>query len=130
MALNENAQKLVDALRSGDYKQARDKLRRGDSYCCLGVACDISGLGEWGWHRGRLEYWVDGNALPLENDEEVCPGYMTLPERVREWVGFADERGRYGGSEHWSLMEHNDSGMSFQEIADLIESEPEGLFGS
>jgi len=31
------------ALRSGTYRQAEGRLRRGDSYCCLGVATCISG---------------------------------------------------------------------------------------
>jgi hypothetical protein len=35
------------ALESGKYPQAKRKLRRGDGFCCLGVACDISGLGAW-----------------------------------------------------------------------------------
>ena len=37
----EHLRKWVEALRSGDYKQAEGALSRGDSYCCLGVACDI-----------------------------------------------------------------------------------------
>ena len=45
--LNENAKKLVAALRSGRYRQARTKLRKADRYCCLGVACEISKLGKW-----------------------------------------------------------------------------------
>jgi hypothetical protein len=31
----------VAALRSGDYKQARERLRRNGSHCCLGVLCDL-----------------------------------------------------------------------------------------
>jgi hypothetical protein len=38
---------LVAALRSGRYKQIRGSLKRGDCFCADGVACDISGLGEW-----------------------------------------------------------------------------------
>lgn len=39
-------QKLwVDALRSGEYKQGHGALhretKRGDRFCCLGVACDL-----------------------------------------------------------------------------------------
>ena len=39
-------QKLVDALRSRKYKQGVGRLRIDDKFCCLGVACDISGLGK------------------------------------------------------------------------------------
>ena len=37
--------KWVEALRSGKYKQGRGQLRLGDTYCCLGVLCDIMGTG-------------------------------------------------------------------------------------
>ena len=38
----------VKALRSGKYKRAVGQLHDADgNYCVLGVACDISGLGEW-----------------------------------------------------------------------------------
>ena len=51
--MNEAAKAWVDALRSGRFRQARHALRvleydsRLPSLCCLGVACEISGLGEW-----------------------------------------------------------------------------------
>lgn len=31
----------IKALRSGKFKQARNKLKHGDGYCCLGVACVV-----------------------------------------------------------------------------------------
>lgn len=39
----EIADKWVTALRSGKYKQGRFTLKKGDTYCCLGVLCEISG---------------------------------------------------------------------------------------
>jgi hypothetical protein len=50
-----------------------------------------------------------------------------LPEAVRIWIGFNTRAGRMDASDN-NLASYNDSGMSFDEIADLIESEPEGLF--
>lgn len=35
------------ALRSGKYKQGKGQLRDGDNFCCLGVLCDVSGVGKW-----------------------------------------------------------------------------------
>lgn len=32
----------VKALRSGEYRQRHGQLRRGDAYCCLGVAADVA----------------------------------------------------------------------------------------
>lgn len=37
----------IVALRSEEYKQGRKKLKVGDRFCCLGVLCDLSKVGEW-----------------------------------------------------------------------------------
>ena len=47
MALTEAQEKWAVALESGDYQQTDGLLRKGDGYCCLGVGCDLSALGEW-----------------------------------------------------------------------------------
>jgi hypothetical protein len=36
--------KWIGALRSGDFEQGRQRLKCGDSYCCLGVLCEVAGL--------------------------------------------------------------------------------------
>lgn len=45
------AEKLVEALRSGDYEQTRFYLRYDGGFCCIGVMCDVyrkeTGNGEW-----------------------------------------------------------------------------------
>jgi uncharacterized protein YdbL (DUF1318 family) len=111
--LNPNAQKLVDALRSGEYEQTTSWLRYGDAMCCLGVACDLSATdvgGQW-----------DGYVFAVSGERKDA----LLPEAVREWLGFSDQAGAYGDD---SLSDKNDTGATFAEIADIIESEPEGLF--
>ena len=113
MALNENAQKWVDALRSGEYGQTVHQLRQGDKYCCLGVACEISGLAEW----DRDEH----------GDRAYLGHGLNLPPDVVEWLGLNDHGGGFGNGLR-SLVFENDDGASFSEIADIIESEPEGLF--
>lgn len=74
----------VEALESGRYTQARSELRcvwSGNSgaesadYCCLGVACDISGLGQWKDPMSPT-YEVDGVSSAL-----------LLPPAVSEWLG-------------------------------------------
>lgn len=43
-----NMAKWIVALRSGKYTQGHGRLRDGvGQMCCLGVLCEISGLGEW-----------------------------------------------------------------------------------
>ena len=112
----QHRKELVEALRSGKYQQGFERLRDGNRFCCLGVACDISGLGEW----YKFTY--------LEEK-------YSLPDEVIDYYGFNSTGGyfnifseNYIEDEDISLIRKNDSGSSFEEIADIIEKEPEGMF--
>lgn len=108
--LNPNAQKWVDALRSGKYKQGIGQLRRGDTFCCLGVACDIA-------REDLKEEWrgedFDGNDL-------------ILPTSVQMWLGMENRSG-FIASIGSKLAAMNDRGTSFAEIANLIEDHADEL---
>lgn len=122
--MNENAKKWVAALRSGEYQQGMDALRDGDRFCCLGVACDVyrkaTGDGEWtdmvfSVDRGDWDEWSSAS----------------LPDAVRKWIGLQTAFGDWDATpenEFGCLSGANDSGEPFAKIADIIESEPEGLF--
>lgn len=110
----ENRKKWVSALRSGNYQQGTEALRNGDEYCCLGVACDISGLGKW----ANSEYIV-------VQGRETYSHFTHLPSSVKEWLGLLSANGAYRSD--FSLIMRNDDGDTFLEIADIIESEPEDL---
>jgi hypothetical protein len=92
--------KWIDALRSGEYPQARGALTDGEGFCCLGVLCKISGV------------MIEGNNC-LEDGEIV--GYLP----VHKLTGLH--------SDLYEVWERND-GMgsnaphSFQEMADYIEA--------
>ena len=105
----EMKKKWLDALRSGGYKQGRLCLRRGDEFCCLGVLCDISGLGKW------LGPNDDG-----EDHYEVGSEYEWAypPKAVRDVAGLDYENPLVGVR---TLGDINDEGATFEEIADLIE---------
>ena len=123
--------KLVEALRSGEYVQARDSLRSEGGYCCLGVACEIYRQEEGGpdWDRYKLYRQEEGG--PDWDYYQAHWSYgghsHNLPERVRRWLDFKRSGGLF--SEPFqrdsklveSLLDMNDSGMSFAEIADVIE---------
>jgi hypothetical protein len=113
--VNDNAKKWVAALRSGEFKQTKGRLRDTKGFCCLGVACEVyrreTGNGEW-----------DDDGL-FQGTGEV------LPRNVLRWLSLSRPNG--SGSELGvCLTERNDKGASFAEIADLIESEPDGLFAA
>jgi hypothetical protein len=108
----------VEALRSGKYAQTRGELCRirddgSPSYCCLGVAGSLLGIADEAMQRG-LDVEI-GTIGPNETYEKVKDAY-----------GLTSTLGRYARS---ALYTHNDTHQwTFEEIADLIESRPEGLF--
>lgn len=118
--MNENARKWVAALRSGEFKQGRGSLRVDDAYCCLGVACEV-------YRRDVGGSWDEFVFRCAGSRYGFC---AHLPSVVAEWLGLCDVAGDYrtGADVYRSLIDDNDSGASFEQIADLIESGPEGLF--
>lgn len=116
--MNTNAQKWVAALRSGEYPQAKGELGGPDGYCCLGVAC-------------KLYEDETGVALPKTGKRYTRTTLQGAYHPVAEWVGLRCENGTYthnGCVLGACLAEDNDTGKTFPEIADIIESEPDGLF--
>lgn len=103
----EVADRWVEALRSGKYEQGRRALRKGDTYCCLAVLCDISGISDWRHpeYGGNSEY-----------------DYVTdlLPRSVMDFAGMKSNGGDYS-IENQSLAYQNDSGTDFHAIANIIE---------
>lgn len=113
--------KWVEALRSGKYKQGRLALRpTEDSFCCLGVLCDILG-----------EKWIapheDGNAEDHFSDAEG--GTELLSRYVMKKVGLADDNPllQFGDTLATLSLLNDGSGsigpITFSEIADLIEAQ-------
>ena len=96
------------------YTQATGFLRDGDTFCCLGVLCDIAeqdGVGRW-----------EGETFK-SND---CMSNQVLITPVIEWsglnlnTGFMNFDDRHGLSV--SLTSANDGGCTFAQIADLIKA--------
>lgn len=101
-------EKWVEALRSGKYKQCQTRLRIDNSFCCLGVLCDISGMGKW---KARPDVEAGLESYDVEGDE-----YLSLPP-----VDMMNEFGL--DSDNLSdLTKMNDmNGDDFNTIADWIE---------
>lgn len=109
----EAEQRLIDALRSGEYKQGTGYLERGGRLCCLGVACRVS----------RTELPISGGATIMFGVEEV---QAYLPEVVQTELGWSTERGELNFVDRLkyeiTLDELNDEDFSFNQIADIIEA--------
>ena len=98
----EMKQKWIEALRSGVYQQGRGKLRwENNSYCCLGVLCDIVDPSGWSSEAEDQRY--------THHDREGFPPY-----EVTDKVGLLCH-------EIHNLALMNDDGVSFEEIANHIE---------
>lgn len=119
MPNTENITKWVEALRSGDFEQGKGALKDVDgNYCCLGVACEISGVVEL---REQIS-----SPLPqyVSKADDRDYSQATLPTAVKEWLGLevsnpevTDEYGVMHTLATWNDVED----ARFDQIADLIE---------
>ena len=123
----ERKAELLAALRSDDYKQGAGYLKRGDEFCCLGVATDLAvkaGLGTW----RELEGMRNSEFIPA--GETVDPGQGEcglLPREVARWLGIEEtnpivEVGDYPTRQRLTVL-NDERGYLLSEIADLIEEQ-------
>lgn len=114
--MNDNAKKWVEALRSGEYKQAQrymGVIKDGEkSYCCLGVACDLY-IKSGG--RGVTEDTLMREEGAVEAITFNALTGSRMPGAVVEWLGMYHCQQSY-------LAQLNDSGHSFDSIASYIET--------
>ena len=124
ISMNENAKKWIAALRSGEFKQGKNLLLdAAGNYCCLGVACELF-IRDGGQLEKGLVKRMGENILISFDD-----GISVSPATVKDWLGLnSDDGGFVSGGRKKSLVLANDHGETFDEIANIIESEPRGLF--
>jgi len=106
------AEQWCKALRSDEYEQGKNQLRKGDKFCCMGVLSDLAvkaGLGEW--NEGTYRH-TDGRCGKVSCDVELVLG-------VQQWSGVQTCQGQVGRDD---LIRMNDRGVGFPEIADFIEA--------
>lgn len=118
------AERWVAALRSGVYPQTtghlRDKANGVDSYCCLGVLCDLHSkscpTGSW----DGVGYCTKVRGKQRYNTEFDVP----TAEVVR-WAELSEANPTMTGG---TIAELNDNaGKTFDELADLIEASWESM---
>ena len=111
--IKERAKELAEALESGKYQQTQKRLHDKDGFCCLGVACDISGLAPW-------------VAFPDDPAVYTYRGKIgTLPPDVMTYFGFKSPAGEV--DDDTTLASMNDTGKTFSEIAAFIRENWERL---
>lgn len=120
MELTKNQKLWVEALRSGKYKQAVGVLEStSGGFCCLGVACKVAEEHGVEVVYDKLGGTLHGNQL----------GYQ---RNVQEWLGLINGDGypsdKLNVDPSLTLSSLNDSGATFEEIADIIEQHPEWYF--
>jgi len=107
--------KWLNALRNGNYTQGFGSLHVDNTYCCLGVLCEIAGY-EWEeLAQDSLVFKCPARTDWIENEEELKN--LGLPKKIHdiclnmndgtslpEEIGFPEKR-------------------SFSEIADWLESQ-------
>lgn len=129
--MNKNIKKRwVAALRSGDYQQGRFYLqtidKHGSRFCCLGVLCDLAeqdGVVEqaepFASEDGEKIHLVYNDPSPTGVDGRTA---SVLPRAVQKWSGLDSAQPvLHGRHEAYDLIGLNDSGASFECIADIIE---------
>lgn len=100
-------EKWLTALRSGEYKQGKQRLVVTNSdnqkYCCLGVLCDL---------------------YNKETGNKTWGNNLDLPDEVVKWSGVKDSNPHITmGTESVTIAWYNDNSGDFLQIADIIEKE-------
>ena len=104
------ARKWAAALASGEYKQGKGQLRKGDKFCCLGVLCNLHA-------QEHPEI-----AAKQKHKSTYLGEKGELPEHVQEWAGMNSADGYI--TYNAGLIGMNDiEGKSFAEIAKVIRKE-------
>jgi hypothetical protein len=136
----EIAKMWAEALRSGNYKQGKNCLRRYKlgvvEYCCLGVLCEIYARTQEGQQSDLITTAQFSQMLPDSIMGQECEAPYAgaseyLPDVVVNWAGMGSCNPIIPLNEPQTpqtLSDINDSlRASFNEIADIIESHVEIL---
>jgi len=114
-----------NALESGEYPQSKGSLYSSQGFCCLGVLGDLAvkaGVAKWKTVR-------ENEPKRLVTNSGASPGYLV--SEVIEWACVPKDWDECDGcfylpdshpaKPYRSLPEANDMGLSFTEIAKLIQ---------
>ncbi len=118
-------EKWLVALRSGDYKQSKFKLKDGDNgFCCLGVLSDL-------YAKEKGLEWTESEAVkPFKTvsciSETTPNSDEYLAKEVMEWAGLDKANPNVDVVDYCenTLAEFNDDcEFDFDRIAEIIEEQ-------
>lgn len=118
--LKANRKLWVDALRSNKYPQTKEVLQSKEGFCCLGVLCEIASQNNVEVRRTLTNRLV-GDTL---RNQPLVANFVGLKSKTGRFT----QKSREGYKLIQFLTALNDKGTSFEEIADIIESNPSELF--
>ena len=113
-------QEWIDALRSGKYKQGSHALRipskvkgEPDSYCCLGVLCDIV----------DPEGWGKPTTIRVEDDSMECIPHLneTGIPTLTVWIKVIKDLTTTKKNSTDFAQLNDREGWNFEKIADYLE---------
>jgi hypothetical protein len=120
--------KLAKALESGKYSQCRGSLRENNSYCCLGVACDL--YRHTIKHTRKRAAWSknpDGTRYMFLGESDFAPLAVAKWFGWRHLIGFLGENDLLGENDPMMagqrMSVRNDHGQSFKRIGTAIRAE-------
>jgi hypothetical protein len=123
---------LYNALKSGKYTQGHNQLltiklngEEQKEFCCLGVACDISGLGVW----RRMTRSPDRPVVEEYRVNDIQFDHALLPTPVATYYGWDGDRDPYiygnnEGPRYQGMSQFNDNlGWTFEQLAEGLKEE-------
>lgn len=122
--LGPEQKKWIAALRSGEFEQGERRLRTlDDKFCCLGVYEHISGTKCEPYYYNKCYRYFDKASLV-----DSFAGMTIASVRKLGLKGTLGDIVDENGIQDSALSYMNDSGKTFEEIADFIENNPEKVF--
>lgn len=110
----------LEALRSGEYKQGQQALKKKTAkgelqYCCLGVLCEL--------HRKATKKFQWQEIVNYEPSVYLYNAFKAfLPREVNHWAGLHRSYLTDNLAAETILAEANDNGADFPAIANWIEA--------
>lgn len=87
-------------------------MHYNDTFCPLGILCEISKIGEWKedpYHK-EIKYYDVGLS-------ELNRAVFFPPKQVYDWAGLSKDESKYMTA---FVATFNDGGASFKEVADAL----------